>query len=204
MLWLYYYELKQHSPTVFSAFGLFLLYSVLVPLILGLSPELINHFHSGVIWVCMLFCFLPERVVHNDFEDGTLEMYLLSNRGIQPILLSKLLGVWCLKVIGILCTFPILAIMYHFEHSKQLMLDFMFGSCVFTLICGIHSCFTIGIKNSWNLHHFTTLPTLLPLIMLCTNVSDLDHSLALVGLLSVFMWIYWVFVPLTLRASLSH
>ena len=204
MLRLYFFEILQHRSTVLITFCLFVLYVITVPLMIGLSPELINHFHVGLIWICLLFAFIPERFVQYDFEDGTLEMYFLSTCAIQPILICKILGVWCLKVSGILCTFPILGIVYHFEHYKELALDLLCGSFVFTLICAIHSCLTLGTGEAWNLQHLTTLPTLLPFIMLCTSVPDLDHLVALIGLLSVFLWIFWVFVPLTLYNILSH
>lgn len=207
MLRLCLHEIRLNFSTITITFCLFWLYSITIPLLIGFSPEFIYHYHSGLIWMCLLFAFLPERLFQHDFEDGTLELYCLSSCSIQPILISKLFGYWCLKISGILCTFPLLGFVYHFEQSKGICFTMILGSFVFTLICGIHSCLTVGVKsNSWNsLQHFTTLPTLLPLILLCTSIqTEQVNYVALIGFGSLFVWIYWVFVSVTLQNVLSH
>nr|YP_010736355.1 cytochrome b biosynthesis [Zygnema circumcarinatum]QKQ14683.1 cytochrome b biosynthesis [Zygnema circumcarinatum]WEL36328.1 cytochrome b biosynthesis [Zygnema circumcarinatum] len=207
MLQLCLYEIRLNLSTIIMSFCLFLLYSIIIPLLIGFSPEFIYHFYYGLIWLCILFAFLPERLFQQDFEDGTLELYFLSSCSIQPIFISKLLGYWCLKISGILCTFPLLSSVYHFEQSKAICITMILGSLVFTLICGIHSSLTVALQsNSWNsLQHFTTLPTLLPLILLCTYIqTEQVNFLALVGLVSLFVWIYWIFVSITLQNVLSH
>ena len=204
---LWFYEIKLNLSTVLTTFCLFLLYVIVIPLFLGLSKELLYYFHLGVIWMCILCAFLPERLFHSDLEDGSLELYSLSSCSIQAILVWKLVGNWCLKISGILCSIPLLSIIYQFELSNMIYLTMIMGSFTFTILCAIHSSLTLGLKtHSWNsLQHLTTLPTLLPLIILCTSIqAGQVHFALLLAYLSLFLWVYWTFVSVTLSNILSN
>lgn len=193
--------------TLSITFCLYCLYIIFIPLLIGFSPDLLYHYHLGIIWMCIVFSFLPERFCHQDFEDGSLELYFLSSCYIQPIFITKLFSYWCLKITAILLTFPFVSFVYHFEQSIQFLITMVLGTFVFTVISAIYSALTLGIKsNTWNsIQHFTALPTLLPLILLCTTIqTDCVQLYALVGFVLLFLWIYWVFVSITFRTILSH
>lgn len=207
MLRLCIVDLKLNFATLSVTFCLFFLYIIIIPLLIGFSTDLLYHYHLGIIWMCIVFSFLPERFFHQDFEDGSIELYFLSSCAIQPIFITKLFSYWCLKITGIVLSFPIFSFVYHFEQSKEICITIILGSFVFTLICGIYSCLTVGIKsNTWNsIQHFTALPTLLPLILLCTTIQgDFIQIYALLGFVCLFLWIYWVFVSITFETILSH
>nr|YP_008816004.1 cytochrome c1 ABC transporter channel subunit [Closterium baillyanum]AGZ90268.1 cytochrome c1 ABC transporter channel subunit [Closterium baillyanum] len=201
------YEIRLNLFTIAITFCLFALHLITIPLFIGLWQELLFQFHLGIIWTCILFSFLPERFLKMDLQDGTLEFYFLSSFPLQPILLSKLLGYWLLKISGILCCYPLLAFFYRFAPSPGDFVTLILGSFLFMLICGIHSCLTLSLRSSdWNsLQYLTTLPTLLPLIMLCTYIqTEKFHLLFLIGYLGLFFLIYSIIVSVTLRNVLSQ
>lgn len=207
MAQLWFYEMKLNLSTVASTFCLFLFYIVAIPLFLGFSPELLCYFHLGVIWMCVLYAFLPERLFQLDLEDGTLELYCLSSCPIQSIFTCKLVGNWCLKIGGILLSIPFFSIVYQFELSNMIYFTMILGSFTLTIICALHSSLTLGLKtHSWNsLQHFTTLPTLLPLILLCTSIQTVPemHFLLLLAYLSLLLWVYCTFISIPLYSVLS-
>jgi heme exporter protein B len=175
-------------------------------MLIGFSPKLLYHFNLGVIWICILFSFLPERWFQNDFEDGTLELYLLSSNSLCYILISKLSGYWAVKLSGVLGSLPFLAFLYSFHLSISIFFNMMIGSLAFTLICGIHSCLTLGLKsNTWSsIQQLTTLPTLLPLILLLGQNKDISSQFLLLGYLGLLCVLYLIFVPTTLRRIISQ
>nr|YP_009755781.1 channel subunit of ABC transporter for cytochrome c1 [Gonatozygon brebissonii]QIQ23059.1 channel subunit of ABC transporter for cytochrome c1 [Gonatozygon brebissonii] len=179
----------------------------MIPLFIGFWPELLYINHLGIIWTSILFSFLSERFYEQDLEDGTLELYFLSAMPSHRIFLSKLFGNWLLKGSGILCSYPLLALIYHFEPSAYVAFTLLLGSFIFMLISGLHSCLTIGLNsNDWNsLQYLTTLPTFLPLIMLCTYIQRCEslHFLFLIGYCSFFFFLSFFLVSLTLRNVLS-
>jgi heme exporter protein CcmB len=202
------YEIRLNFFTIAITFCLFLLFIITIPLFIGLWQELLFQFHLGIIWTCILISFLPEKFLKMDLQDGTLEFYFLSSFPLQTILFSKLLGNWLLKISGILCCYPLLSFFYRFTPSPLTCITLILGSFLFMLICGIHSSLTIAADGSydWNsLQYLTTLPALLPLIMLCTYIqTEKYHLLFLIGYLALFLLIYTFIVSVTLRNLLSQ
>nr|WIA66443.1 cytochrome c biogenesis B [Apopellia endiviifolia]WIA66484.1 cytochrome c biogenesis B [Apopellia endiviifolia]WIA66525.1 cytochrome c biogenesis B [Apopellia endiviifolia]WIA66566.1 cytochrome c biogenesis B [Apopellia endiviifolia] len=166
---------------------------------IGFSKDFLCHFHLGLIRICSLFAFLPERFFQNDFEDGTLELYYLSGYCLQKIPLSKLYGHWVLQISGVSRSFPALQLLYQFDQSKINWFTIIIGSQIFTLMCGIHSRLALGItSNGWNsLQNPTTLPTLLPLIVFCTIETEWFHVISLMGYLLLFLFLYPILVSIT-------
>src|SRR5450631_3223194 len=112
---LFYQQILLDLSILITTFSLFLSYIVVTPLMIGFSKDFLCHFHLGLIWIRLLFSFLPERFLQNDFEDGTLELYCSSGYCLQKILLSKLLGHWVLQISGVFCTFPVVQLLYQFD-----------------------------------------------------------------------------------------
>jgi len=216
MFYLFLNELKLNLSTISFTFFLFCLYIIIIPLLIGFSQEVIYHYHLGIIWTCVLFCFLMERFYEPDLEDGTLCLYFLSSYTVEQIFLTKLLAYWSHKLLGILCGVPILSIIYHFEISFVFYLTVIMGSFVLTLICGLYSLFTHAFKkeisfgNTNNLQAFATLPILIPLIIICAS-EQTDFSsetlgvfIVLITYISFFLCIFRVFVSITLHDIVSR
>nr|YP_009047456.1 cytochrome c biogenesis B [Buxbaumia aphylla]AGN74247.1 cytochrome c biogenesis B [Buxbaumia aphylla]AHG58974.1 cytochrome c biogenesis B [Buxbaumia aphylla] len=174
---------------------------------IGFSKDFLCHFHLGLIWIRLLFSFLPERFLQNDFEDGTLELYCSSGYCLQKILLSKLLGHWVLQISAVSCTFPVVQLPYQFDQLKMNWFTLIIGSLVFTLMCAIHSCLALGIisHSGSSLQNLTTLPTLLPVIIFCASIeTEWFHVLLLMGYLFSSLFLYLILISITLRKLMSQ
>jgi heme exporter protein CcmB len=174
-----------------TTFFIFSLYCTLIPLILGFWQELLYSFHLGILWTCLLFSFLPERFFVQDYQDGTLEFYYLSRFApCNLILFSKLIGFWLLKISGILLSYPVLSLFYRFEIGFVPCFTLIVGSFIFLMICSLHSCITVGLQKTQvqnGLHYLTTLPSLLPLILLCNYIqTESTHFVFLFGLAAFY------------------
>ena len=202
------YEVRLHIYTIAITFCLFLFYLLSIPLFLGLWHDLLFQFHLGILWTCIVFCFLSDSFLITDLQDGTLEFYFLSKYPLQLIFLYKLISNWFLKISGILCCYPILSLFYNFVPSAITCSSLVLGTLLFSFMCGVHSLLTIGGRttNDYNtLQYLTTLPTLLPLIMLCSTIeTDKYHLLFLLGYLVLFFFIYSIISQVTLRFLLSQ
>jgi heme exporter protein CcmB len=202
MVLLCLYEIRQKRSTLAITGGLCLLYIILIPILLGFSPEVLYLLPLGLIWICILWCFLTERLFQPDLADGTLELYCLSSSSLEAICLSKKSAYWVLKLGGIWCSCPLVAFLYQLEPTLWFGINLMLGSYAVTLICAIHSCFTLGINsNAWNsVQHLTTLPTVLPCVLLCHGTSP---NTLLIGYCGCLLVIYLLCVPASLRHLLS-
>ena len=209
MLIFCFYEIILNFVTITTTFFIFSLYCILIPLILGFWQELLYSFHLGILWTCLLFSFLPERFYVQDHYDGTLELYYLSRFApFNLILFSKILGYWLLKISGILCSYPILSLFYQFELSLITCFTLIVGSFIFILVCSLHSCLTLGsraVRGQNGLHYLTTLPALLPLILLCNYIqTENTHFLFLIGLAGLYLSILTAFGSHILKNIISN
>lgn len=215
MLIFCFYEIILNYVTITTTFFIFSLYCILIPLILGFWQELLYSFHLGILWTCLLFSFLPERFYVQDHHDGTLELYYLSKltagpfSGLNLILFSKLFGYWLLKICGILCSYPVLSLFYQFELSLITCFTLIVGSFIFLLVCSLHSCLTLGAQHKVHgqngLHYLTTLPALLPLILLCNYIqTESTHFLFLIGMAGLYFSILIAFGSHILKNIISH
>lgn len=194
--------------TITTTFFIFSLYCILIPLILGFWQELLHSFYLGILWTCLLFSFLPERFFMQDYQDGTLELYYLSRFSpFNLILFSKIFGYWLLKISGILCSYLLLSFCYQFDLSLKISLTLILGSFIFLLICSFHSCLTVSLQNmygQYGLHYLTTLPTLLPLILLCNYIqTENTHFFLLFGLAGLYFLMLSAFGSYILKNVIS-
>jgi heme exporter protein CcmB len=198
-------QITSESSTLITTLSSFLLFIVATPSVIGFPKDFLCHFHLGLIWICLLFSFFPERFLQNDFEDGTLDSYHLSGYCLQKILLSQLVGHWVPQIIGVSCSFPVLQLVYQFDQSGMNWFAIIIGSLIFTLMCGIHSCLALGITSRNSLQHLTSLPTLLPLLVFCTSIeTEWFHVSLLMGYLLLFLLLYFFLVPITLRKLIAE
>jgi hypothetical protein len=170
---------------------------------LGFEKDFLCHFHLGLIWISLLFSFLPAPFLRNEKEDGTLELYYLSAFCLPKILLLQLVGHWVIQISCVLCGFPMLQLLYQFGRSGMDWLNILLGSLVFTLLCGIHSCLALGITSSsgWNSsQNSTTSPTLLPLTLFRTSIeTEWFHVLLLIGYFFLFVSLFPILVSISLQ-----
>lgn len=208
MLVFCFYEIILNFLSITTTFFIFSLYCTLIPLILGFWQELMYSFHLGILWTSLLFSFLPERFFVNDYHDGTLEFYYLSRFApCNLILFSKLIGFWLLKICGILLCYPILSLFYRFEISIIPSLTLIVGSFIFLMVCSLHSSLTVGLQKTQvqnGLHYLTTLPSLLPLILLCNYIqTDSTHFVFLFGLSVFYFLLLSAIGPHILKKAIS-
>jgi heme exporter protein CcmB len=211
MLQFIYYEIRISVLSIWWTTLLLSLYITFIPLFIGLSQPLLLYHRMGLFWVCILFSVLTERLFQQDLDDGTFELYLLSDFSIQRIICCKLLVYWCTKMLGIILTIPFLSSLYQIEVSLMFLLTLFVGCLILTLIYATYSCGTLGSKGleeSWiSIQHIAILPVLSPLIILFTNIQtefSTGHLFILIGYLGSYICICWFLIPTILFHIMSR
>ncbi|MBA1333251.1 heme transporter, partial [Candidatus Endoriftia persephone str. Guaymas] len=74
----------------------FVLVSAMFPLGIGNDPKLIQAVGPGVVWVAALLAALLslDSMFRSDFEDGSLEQFMLSAHPVSILVLAKILAHW--------------------------------------------------------------------------------------------------------------
>lgn len=197
-----FYEIRLLLTKSMVNFGLFFFFLIIIPLFFGLWQDILHEFSLAILWTSIIFSFLLDSFLVGDWDDGSFEFYFLSKYSIHQIFILKILTNWFFKIIGILFSYPILSLFYHFTPSIQICFTLILGSLLFMFISTTHSLFTIGAMsgNDTSLLYLTTLPTLIPIVLLCSSIYARNfHWVFLIGFLIFYILIYNLFLPAALR-----
>ncbi|MDH5513604.1 MAG: heme exporter protein CcmB, partial [Gammaproteobacteria bacterium] len=91
----------------------FILVTSLFPLGIGANPNLLQAVAPGIIWVAALLAAMLslDSVFRSDFEDGTLEQYLMSSHPVSVLVLAKVIAHWLVTGLPLLVISPLLGIL---------------------------------------------------------------------------------------------
>src|SRR3546814_6770376 len=85
----------------------------LFPLALGAQSALLQHAAPGLLWVAALLAVLLslEGLFRADFEDGSLEQWVLSSHSLAVLVLAKVSAHWLCSGLALVVLAPFLALM---------------------------------------------------------------------------------------------
>lgn len=155
-------ELTQ--PLIF-----FVVLSALFPMAVRPEPALLLQMGPGVVWVAaLLSTFMSlDLLFRSDFDDGALDQMLLSPAPLWWLVLAKVLVHWLLTGLPLLLVSPLLALLYGLPESAYpaLFLTLLLGTPVLTLVGGIGTALTVGLRRGGALLALLVLPLYIPVLI---------------------------------------
>ena len=96
------------NPLVFFAIVI-----ALFPLAVGPETQLLQTLSPGLVWVAALLAVLLslDGLFRSDFEDGSLEQWVLSSHPLPLLVLAKVLAHWLFSGLALVLLAPVLALM---------------------------------------------------------------------------------------------
>jgi heme exporter protein B len=109
-----------------------------------------------------------------DFEDGSLALWLLSPQSLYFLLLTRVFSHWLGSGFILALASPLIAIMLNFPmHAlADLVLSLLLGSLSLVFIGAIGAALTVGLKNSSVLLTLIILPLYVPVLILGVAAVD--------------------------------
>lgn len=154
----------------------FILVTSLFPLGIGANPNLLAAVGPGVIWVAALLAALLslEGIFRSDFEDGTLEQYLLSSHPVSLLVLGKVLAHWLITGLPLLLISPLLGVFLGLpaEGIKILFITLLLGTPVLSLIGAVGVALTVGLRKGGMILSLLVLPLYVPLLIFASSAVD--------------------------------
>ena len=186
------------NPLVFFAMVI-----TLFPLAVGPEPQMLQRMASGVIWVAALLATLLslDGLFRSDFEDGSLEQWVLSPHPLTLLVLVKVLHHWLMCGVLLVLLTPLLGMMLALPWSviPVLCVTLLLGTAVLSLPGAIGAALTVGLKGGGSmLLALLILPLYIPVLILGTGTMDA----ALQGL-PVQGYLLWMSCLAVLALSLS-
>ena len=168
----------------------FILVVSLFPLGIGPDPGVLALIAPGVIWVAALLATLLglERLFRSDYEDGSLEQFLLSPQPLTLLVLAKVLAHWLLTGLPLLLISPLLGVLLHLPGSAitVLPLSLLLGSPALSLIGAIGVALTVSLRRGSVLLTLLVLPLYVPVLIFGTSaVAAAAQGLPISGQLAL-------------------
>ena len=154
----------------------FVLVTSLFPLGIGADPKLLQAVGPGVIWVAALLAALLslEGIFRSEFEDGTLEQFLLSSHPVSVLVLAKVLAHWLITGLPLLVISPLLGVLLGLpvDAIVILLITLALGTPVLSLIGAVGVALTVGLRKGGMILSLLVLPLYVPLLIFAANAVD--------------------------------
>jgi len=154
----------------------FILVTSLFPLSIGANPTLLQTVAPGIIWVAALLAALLslDSVFRSDFEDGSLEQYLLSSHPVSVLVLAKIIAHWLITGLPLLLVSPLLGVLLGLPVTgiKTLFFTLLLGTPVLSLIGAVGVALTVGLRKGGMILSLLVLPLYIPLLIFASSAVD--------------------------------
>jgi len=190
----------------------FVLTAAIFPFGVGPEPNLLERMGPGVIWVTALLAVLLslERLFLADYEDGSLELLVLTPLPLEFAVLAKTLAHWLTTGVPLIAAAPLLALLYNMDPAAlpMLVVAMLLGSPSLSLIGAIGAALVLGARRGGVLIPLLVLPLNVPVLIFGVGAVDAalaglnarPHLLFLGAILLVFL----VVTPLAGAAALRQ
>ncbi|MFT5781003.1 MAG: heme exporter protein B [Pseudomonas sp.] len=153
------------NPLVFFAIVI-----ALFPLAVGPESQLLKTISPGLLWVAALLAVLLslDGLFRSDFEDGSLEQWVVSPHPLALLVLAKVLAHWLFSGLALVLLSPLLALMLGLPARcmPTLLLSLLLGTPVLSLLGAVGAALTVGLKRGGLLLALLILPLYIPVLIL--------------------------------------
>jgi heme exporter protein B len=153
------------NPLVFFAIVI-----AMFPLAVGPDTQLLQRLSPGLVWVAALLSVLLslDGLFRSDFEDGSLEQWVLSSQPLALLVLAKVLAHWAFSGLALVLLSPLLALMLGLPTAclSVLLLSLLLGTPVLSLLGAVGAALTVGLKRGGLLLALLILPLYIPVLIL--------------------------------------
>ena len=165
-------------PVVF-----FVVAASLFPFGVGPEPATLRQIAPGIVWVCALLSSMLSlgSMYAGDYSDGSLEQMLISGTSALEVAAAKCIAHWLMSGLPLLLVSPVLGLLFGMssESIGVLMLGLLLGTPILSLLGGVGSALTLGLRNAAILILLIVLPLCIPVLIFGAGaVSSFEVGLA--------------------------
>jgi heme exporter protein B len=184
----------------------FVLAVVLFPFGVGPEAKVLARIAAGVIWVAALLSTMLslERLFQTDFEDGSLELLVLSPVPLEIVVVAKVVGHWFTTGLPLIIASPLLAVLLNmpFEGYPMMLVALALGTPTLSFVGAVGAALILGARRGGVLLSLLVLPLFIPVLIF--GVSSIDAAIGGFGVkaqLLILGALFLAAVPLCSWAS---
>jgi heme exporter protein B len=166
----------RHGADTLGAVLFFLVAGALFPLAIGPAPETLGRIAPGIVWVAaLLAALLPlDRLFGADFEDGSLDLLLLSGLPPAAVALAKAAAHWLVTGVPLLVAAAPLAVMLRLPDPALpwLLAGLLPGTMLLSLLGSACAAVVVGARRGGVLLPLLALPLVTPVLIFGAAAAD--------------------------------
>lgn len=151
------------------ALAFFAAVATLVPFGIGSEPKLLARVAGGVVWIAAILANLLalDRLFQADYEDGSLDLLVLSPLGFEGMATAKMAAHWLTTGLPLTILSPVLALLLNLPAGAYvaLVVSLLIGTPAASAIGGVAAALTLSIRRGGLLLPLLVLPLLAPVVI---------------------------------------
>jgi len=215
-LWLFFQRelgllLRNRSDSL-QPFIFFVMVVFLFPLSMNPDPATLQLVMPGCIWVSVVLAIMMglDNLFRSDFEDGSLEQYMISPRSLALIIIAKVVAHWLITgaLLSLLAAILSLAIGLPSAQVSTLFASLLLGTFSLQLIGAVGAALTVSLRRSGMLLAVIVLPLYIPILIFGAGAAGRSAegaaSLGPLYILAAIAVLSLTLAPIAISASLKN
>lgn len=166
----------RQGTDVAMVVSFFVITVTLFPLGVGPEPNILARIAAGVVWVTALLAVMLslERMFQTDYEDGSIDLLLLTPAPLELVVLAKVVAHWLLTGFPLIVTAPVLAALMNMpsEGFPVLVAAMALGTPTLSLVGAVGAALTLGARRGGVLISLLVLPLYIPVLIFAVAAVD--------------------------------
>lgn len=161
---------------------------ILLPIGIGPDKNILSNISPGLIWVSIVLTSLLSlnSLFHEDFYDGTLDLYRMGSLSFVEIAFIKSLSHWITNFLPLVIVTPLLSLMVGLPNNLLLyiILSILIGTPALSFIGSMGSALTLSLRQHNLLLPLIVFPLFLPTLIFGSGAIS---SLVFFGFEEIFL-----------------
>jgi len=159
----------REGGAIGTAIGFYLVVVAITPLGLGPDLNLLARVAPGMLWIALLLAALlsADRIFHNDYEDGALDVLTTGPLPLPLVAAVKSLAHWLTTGVPLALLAPLLGLLLNLPVAAWplLVLAMLVGTPAVSFVASIGASLTLGLRRSGLLLALLVLPLYVPVLI---------------------------------------
>jgi len=184
----------------------FIIVVTMVPFGVGADLPLLARIGPGILWVAVLLATLLslDRLFQADYEDGSLDLFLMSPLPAELLVLAKCLAHWLTNTVPLIIAMPAVAFLVNLDGDLllPLVVSLLVGSPALSLIGALGAALTIGVRRGGLVLSLIVLPLYVPALIFGAAAGTGDLAATPMLFLGAFSLAALALTPFAAAAAL--
>jgi heme exporter protein B len=163
----------RHLSEILHPVLFFIITVSLFPMAVSPDPLFLQKLAPGIIWVVALLATLLalDGIFRSEYEDGTLELLVLSPHPLPVLVMAKVLAHWIITGLPLIVVSVMLGIMLNLPSSAffAMILSLLLGTPAMSIIGSIGAALTVALHKSGVLLTLIIMPLFVPILIFGTS-----------------------------------